>query len=239
MKVKLRIRRFIVIAMLLIMILTGIGGNVIGVKANEIATSTDAVELSMPTDGEKIEEKEEVLPETVEEQEEKLTSESIFNAENFDIKFKLDNVWQAGYNATVTIYNTSDKIIENWCLAFPLNEEISNIWNANINKEHDDYYIIKNAGWNQDIAVGGNISFGITVCEPFTEFPEYYTMIGNELETKTEDYTIDYKITEDWGDGYKAEVTITNNRDTAIEDWRISFDYGDNVITQIWSYRRI
>lgn len=46
---------------------------------------------------------------------------------------------------------------------------------------------------------------------------------------------MDYKITEDWGVGYKAEITITNNKDTAIEDWRLSFDYGDNLITQIWN----
>jgi len=147
----------------------------------------------------------------------------------------LDNVWDAGYNATITITNTSDSIIENWCLTFPLNETISDIWNAAISETHDDFYVIKNAGWNQDIAVGKSVSFGITVYEPFSEYPEYYSILGNEVETKSEDYTVDYKITEDWGDGYKAAVTITNNKATAIEDWRLTFSYGDNLITQMWN----
>jgi len=147
----------------------------------------------------------------------------------------LDNVWDAGYNATITITNTSDSIIENWCLTFPLNETISDIWNATISETHDDFYVIKNAGWNQDIAVGKSVSFGITVYEAFSEYPEYYSILGNEVETKSEVYTVDYKITEDWGDGYKAAVTITNNKATAIEDWRLTFSYGDNLITQMWN----
>ncbi len=189
-------------------------------NAKELATATDSKE-SIVEAGENVGEE--------------FQYENIYSSDNFDVKFKLDNVWDAGYNATVTITNTSDSIIENWCLTFPLNETISNIWNATITKEHDDFYVIKNAGWNQDIAVGGSVSFGMTVYEPFTEFPEYYTIIGNQVETKSEDYTIDYKITEDWGEGYKAEVTISNNKDIAIEDWRLSFEYGDNLITQIWN----
>ena len=74
-------------------------------------------------------------------------------------------MWDTGYNATITITNTSDNVIENWCLTFPLNETISNIWNATISKEEENFYVIKNAGWNQDIAVGGSVSFGITVYE--------------------------------------------------------------------------
>ena len=163
------------------------------------------------------------------------TSENTYSSENFDVNFKLDNVWDAGYNATITITNTSDSIIENWCLTFPLNETISDIWNATISETHNDFYVIKNAGWNQDIAVGKSVSFGITVYEPFSEYPEYYSILGNEVETKSEDYTVDYKITEDWGDGYKAAVTITNNKATAIEDWRLTFSYGDNLITQMWN----
>lgn len=218
-------KRMLVILVTLTMILNclGIGGS--GntprvINAQELATATDS-EVSASATGEN--------------EGESFSYENIYNSENFDVSFKLDNKWDTGYNATITITNTSDSVIENWCLTFPLSETISNIWNATVSKTHEDFYVIKNAGWNQDIAVGGSVSFGLTVYEPFTAFPEYYTIIGNQVETKSEDYTIDYKVTEDWGDGYKAEVTITNNKDTAIEDWRLSFTYGDNLITQIWN----
>ena len=120
-------------------------------------------------------------------------------------------------------------------MSFPLEQSISNIWNASIEEELDGFYVVKNLGWNQDIAAGASVSFGMTVYEAFTGFPEYYTMIGKEITLATDAYSVDYVITEDWGDGYKAEVTITNNKTTALEDWRLGFDYDDNTITQIWN----
>jgi len=120
-------------------------------------------------------------------------------------------------------------------MSFPLEQGISNIWNASIEEDLDGFYVVKNLGWNQDIAAGGSVSFGMTVYEAFTGFPEYYTMLGKEITLGTDSYSVDYVITEDWGDGYKAEVTITNNKTTALEDWRLGFNYGDNIITQIWN----
>ncbi|MBE5945895.1 MAG: VWA domain-containing protein [Lachnospiraceae bacterium] len=154
--------------------------------------------------------------------------------ENYQVTFTLDSYWDSGYNATITIANTGDSVIENWTMAFPLGQNISNIWNATIAEVHEDYFVIKNDGWNQDIAVGGSVSFGITCYEAFTEYPAYYTLLGNEVELADGDYSVAYEITEDWGFGYKAQLTITNNKDTALEDWRIKFNYGDNLITQIW-----
>ncbi|MBO5424751.1 MAG: cellulose binding domain-containing protein, partial [Lachnospiraceae bacterium] len=152
----------------------------------------------------------------------------------YSVTFKIDNKWDAGYTATVTITNTGEETIENWCMSFPLEQSISNIWNASIEEELDGFYVVKNLGWNQDIAVGASVSFGMTVYEAFTGFPEYYTMLGKEIELGGDDYTVEYVITEDWGTGYKAEISITNNKSEPLEDWRLSFDYADNTITQIW-----
>ena len=159
---------------------------------------------------------------------------STYVGDNYEVTLTLDSYWDSGYNATITIKNTGDTVIENWCMAFPLEQNISNIWNASIEEVHEDYFVIKNAGWNQDIAVDGSVSFGITCYEAFSVFPEYYTLLGNEVELASGDYSVAYEITEDWGEGYKALVTITNNKSVALEDWRIKFNYGDNVITQIW-----
>lgn len=109
-------------------------------------------------------------------------------------------------------------------MSFPLEQSISNIWNASIEEELDGFYVVKNLGWNQDIAAGASVSFGMTVYEAFTRFPEYYTMLGKEIELGGDDYTVEYVITEDWGTGYKAEISITNNKSEPLEDWRLSFD---------------
>lgn len=157
-----------------------------------------------------------------------------YKGDNYEVSFVIDSKWDNGFNATITIRNTGVVPIENWCMSFPLTQEISNIWNATIEESYDDFYVIKNVGWNQDIPVNGSILFGITSYETFTGYPEYYTLIGNEVELKNGDYSVLYEITEDWGDGYKALITITNNKPTVLEDWRLSFEYGDNVITKIW-----
>ena len=157
-----------------------------------------------------------------------------YKGDNYDVCFTVDSLWDSGYNATITITNTGDEVIENWCVSFPLNETISNIWNASIEETHKNFYVIKNVGWNQDIPVGGSVSFGITSSGAFSCYPEYYTLIGNEVEIKNGDYSVLYEITEDWGDGYKAIITITNNKNVDIEDWRLKFDYADNIITKIW-----
>ncbi len=57
-----------------------------------------------------------------------LTLGIIYNLKNSGMNLKQDNVWDTGNNATITIINTSDSVIENWRLTFPLNETISNIW---------------------------------------------------------------------------------------------------------------
>lgn len=160
--------------------------------------------------------------------------ENIYTGEGYEVKFKIDSKWETGYTATITVKNTGDSIIENWCMSFPLEQNISNIWNATIEKSHKNFYVVKNVGWNQDISVGGEISFGITVYEQFTDFPSYFTMIGKEIKISDNDFSIEYVITEDWGEGYKAEISITNKTEIPLEDWRLSFKYNDNMITQIW-----
>lgn len=115
----------------------------------------------------------------------------------------------------------------------PLNNKFSNIWNAVVADTYDDFYVIKNAGWNQDIQVNGSVSFGITSYEKFAGFPEYYTIVGKKVETKTSDYTVEYAVTDAWDDGLIGQIKITNTRDTAIEDWRLHFSY-DAEIIEIW-----
>lgn len=111
---------------------------------------------------------------------------------------------------------------------------ISNIWNAVIDSSEDGKYIIKNAGWNQDIAAGGSAEFGISGQENFPGFPKQYTLLGNIAGVAKEDYTITYHLDSDWGDGFTGTITVTNNTAAAIEDWYLEFDFNRNI-TNIWN----
>ncbi len=163
-----------------------------------------------------------------------VTTESIYEGENFKVTFALSGYWNGGYNANVKVENTGNTVIENWTMEVDYAGAISNIWNAVIDSNEDGKYIIKNAGWNQDIAVGGSAEFGISGQEDFPGFPKKYTLLGNIVCAEDEDYSITYHLDSDWGDGFTGTISITNNTASAIEDWYLEFDFKRNI-TNIWN----
>ena len=163
-----------------------------------------------------------------------ITTEAVYEGENYKVTFTLKSYWDVGYNANVKLENTGDSKIQNWYLSLDnYNNAITNIWNAEISTNDEADYVIKNVGWNQDIAADSSIEFGISGDHAFRGFPEKYELIGTSTEVKEEDYTIQYKVDGDWGTGFYGAISVTNNTDTALEDWVLEFDF-DREITEIW-----
>lgn len=163
-----------------------------------------------------------------------VTMEDIYEGKDFRVVFTLTGHWEGGYNASVKIENTADASIENWGLGMDYSGEISNIWNAKVSSHKEDYYVIKNAGWNEDIAAGKSVEFGFSGQENFPGFPKEYKLPGKPVLVSEGNYSVSYQVENDWGSGFSAAVSITNNSDTAIEDWVLKFDF-DREITQIWN----
>lgn len=95
-------------------------------------------------------------------------------------------------------------------------------------------YMIKNAGWNADLAVNGSVEFGVSCNENFVNFPESCTLVGDSEKTAEDDYSVEYYVDSDWGSGFSGRMEITNNTDMVIEDWILEFDF-DREITNIWN----
>ena len=163
-----------------------------------------------------------------------VTTKDVFEGEGFRVTFTLTSHWDTGYNANIKLENTGNDTIQNWCLSFDYDNAITNIWNAEISDKNDRKYLIKNAGWNQDIAAGGSVEFGISGDHAFRGFPENCELVGTSAEVKTEDYTIEYRVESDWGSGFTGSISIRNNTDDALEDWVLEFDF-DREITEIWN----
>ncbi len=43
-----------------------------------------------------------------------------------------------------------------------------------------------------------------------------------------------YLVTNDWGTGYQAAISLVNDQSTGLKDWRLSFDFGRDI-GQIWN----
>lgn len=162
------------------------------------------------------------------------TQESVYEADGYKVTFRLTGWWDGGYNASVRIDNTSDTPIESWKMKVLYDGLISNIWNAKIESAEEGIYIIKNADWNQDIAAGSHVEFGLSGQESFNGFPTAYEMLGAIDTANEEDYTIEYIIQNDWIFGFTGLINITNNTEAVIEDWILEFD-GENDIVSLWN----
>ena len=46
--------------------------------------------------------------------------------------------------------------------------------------------------------------------------------------------SISYSLVNDWGSGFQAQITITDNQSTPLNNWSLGFDF-DHSITQIWN----
>lgn len=157
----------------------------------------------------------------------------VYESGDLTYTFTLQGSWNTGYNASIRIDNHSAESIEDWRFEMEYEGSISNIWNAVIESNADGKYIIKNAGWNQDIAAGSYVEFGLSGAEAFDKYPSSYKMLTGIAENSSEDFDAVFEITNDWTQGFTGRITITNNTDAVIEDWVLEFD-GENEISTLW-----
>ena len=156
---------------------------------------------------------------------------------SIDVEFNITGQWEGGFNGEIKITNLTDVVIENWQIQMEFPQEITNIWNAAIESHEGTVYNIRNAGNNNNvnIPVGESITFGFSgTYEDSITSPTNVKLVQEKTDVEKEAYTIEYSLLSDWGSGYSAQITITNNTDKPFEAWHLSFDF-DRNIDSIWN----
>lgn len=139
------------------------------------------------------------------------------------------------YNVEVTLENWTDERIDNWEICIPANYEIENIWNATIIDHIDDEYTIHNAEFNQDIAVGGSVTFGMTVeCSEQVKMPVYVFTTGLSNRLEETEYKIEFRRQNRKDGKFDGQIIITNLQEKKIEDWSMSFECNFKI-DKIWN----
>ena len=140
--------------------------------------------------------KETVIPEDIE-----LCSRRIDVSAGYDVDFNVTGDWHTGFQAEVTIENTSTEPIEAWTLFFDGNFTINNIWNAKLLSSENGKYEVANQLWTTPIKVGESASFGFTADKSATEnakaenFQLTAMVIGESILEK--EPVIDYELDTD------------------------------------------
>ena len=131
--------------------------------------------------------------------------------------------------------NKTDAPIENWMISFLCADELSGIYDASIIKHENDMYQIKNVEYNQDIPAYGTVSFGFQVTyDEVADIPHPYIVLSQETLVASENYQLDFYVTNAWEGGYTGEIVITNIGATTIEDWHLVTESEDDIIN-IWN----
>ena len=61
--------------------------------------------------------------------------EVVYQEKEYKIIISLKEHWDSGYNANVKIENIGEETIENWYLQWVYEEDITNIWNAEVKSQ--------------------------------------------------------------------------------------------------------
>ncbi len=104
------------------------------------------------------------IPEDIE-----LCSRRIEVKSGYDVQLNVTSEWNTGFNADVSITNTSDEPIEAWTLSFEGNFDITNIWNAKLLSSENRSYETANQLWTTPIKAGETATFGISADKSATE----------------------------------------------------------------------
>ncbi len=74
--------------------------------------------------------------------------------------FTVVDDWGSGFQAQVRLANEQATPVTTWRLEFDYAAQIGSIWDAKVVSHVGSHYVIAGAGWNNDLAAGGTVSFG-------------------------------------------------------------------------------
>lgn len=161
--------------------------------------------------------------------------QTTYTYDGYTVEYSITDKWDDGMNVSLTVLNTGEESILNWALKYDAEGEISNLWNASIYEQNNSEYIIKNVGWNYEIAPEQSVVYGYTLSGDDISLPESFEIYSKRVDI-TEGYDVQYNITNEWDTGVQGELVITNTSDKPLEAWTLSFD-SNYEINNLWNGR--
>lgn len=163
------------------------------------------------------------------------TGATTYSYDGYDVEYSVYNEWDNGQTVQIKVTNTGEDSILNWAFKYDAEGEITNLWNAAVYDQQGEDYIIKNSGWNYEIAPGQSVNFGYTLVNDEFTTPDSFTLCSKRVE-KTSGYEVDFNVVDQWNTGIKAELAISNTSDQPLEAWTVSFD-SNFTINNLWDGR--
>lgn len=153
--------------------------------------------------------------------------------DGFDMEFKVTDEYENMFHADVTVTNTGNETLRDWAFSCEFVHEITNIWNARVLGTQEEFCVIGNYDWNQNIAPGGTASFGFSAKKTDDGkivFPEAFALVMKEKEVDKSEYAVEFVVYSDWGAGNNGALILKNLTGRRIHNWEISFAYDREIV---------
>ncbi|MDE6744608.1 MAG: S8 family serine peptidase, partial [Lachnospiraceae bacterium] len=158
-----------------------------------------------------------------------------YTGEGYEVDATVTTYWEGGYNLCVTVRNTSEETIHNWGILFETQDSIRDLYNAEILSDREGMYLLRNKVYNQDIPVGGSVSFGYTAYHTeAADVPEEYAVSSIEKAVESDSFTVSCLVSDEWESGAVVQLMIENTSERTIEDWILEFD-SKMQIEKLWN----
>jgi Mg-chelatase subunit ChlD len=157
-----------------------------------------------------------------------------FTYEGYTVAYNVVNEWEGGQSVEVTLTNTATTPLNNWAIGYDAGAEIQGIYNASIHSVTGSSYIIKNPGYNSDIAPNSSVAFGYSLTGNGLPIPTAFGLCPTVQTAMSEGYIASLNVTNDWGTGFQGEIILQNTTANEISDWQLSFNT-NFTISDIWN----
>ncbi|MBR3058960.1 MAG: cellulose binding domain-containing protein [Clostridiales bacterium] len=148
----------------------------------------------------------------------------------YEVTENRQSLWDGHMVVEYTVKNSGNKEINDWNFLVNIPYDIESIWNAQKLESDGAYYQIGNYGWNSTIQPGQSITFGMTLSgiqdTSNIESPTTWLLNSARKALASDNLSVTYTEYSNWGSGFNGVLKITNNANTAINDW--SFDITTN-----------
>ena len=95
-----------------------------------------------------------------------------YQYDGYSIDYQVKSHWDGNQTVEVKIANTGTEPILNWAVKYDAGGIITDLANAEIYKQTDNLYILKNSGYNYEILPDQSTSFNYTVTGDDLVVPE-------------------------------------------------------------------
>lgn len=89
-----------------------------------------------------------------------MSEEAEVDEEGIQVSYEIVNDWGSGFVGKIRIKNNTDSVLEDWGLEFDFDNSVDGFWTANIVSKEASHYMIKNAGYNANVAAGSEVEIG-------------------------------------------------------------------------------